>query len=142
VLGYSHHRHIQDFILDPLEMENTFNQFADADFARLISGYWDGVDTTQRDYVVAGGSMVSSAPEVAVFLDALARGVLLSPQEQATYEEVYWLKHSGWLPGYQTIANYESNSNVTIVLHVNNTGSPSETVISDAYDAILKILRQ
>ncbi len=142
VLGYSHHRHIQDFILDPLGMENTFNQLADADPSRLVSGYWDGVNTTQRDYVVPGGSMVSSAPEVAVFLDALARGVLLNPQEQATYEEVYWLQHSGWLPGYQTIANYESNPDVVIVLHVNNTGSPSEAVISDTYDALLKILRQ
>jgi D-alanyl-D-alanine carboxypeptidase len=142
VLGYSHHRHIQDFILDPLAMENTYHQLVDADPARLLSGYWDGVNTTLRDYVVPGGSMVSTATDLATFIDALARGVLLNPQEQETYEAVYWLKHSGWLPGYQTIANYESFPDVSIVLHLNNTGGISERVISDTYDAVLEILRR
>ena len=142
VLGYSHHRHIQDFILDPLGMEDSHHLLAEADLARLISGYWSGVNTTRRDYVVPGGSMVSTASDVATFLDALARGTLLNPQEQASYESVYWLQHSGWLPGYQTIANFESNPDVTIVLHLNNTGSPSERVISDTYRRVLEILRR
>lgn len=142
VLGYSHHRHIQDFILHPLGLADTYHILAEADPARLISGYWDGVNTTQRDYVVPGGSMISTAADVATFLDALARGMLLNSQEQATYEAVYWLKHSGWLPGYQTIANYESIPDVSIVLHLNNTGSPSEGVISDTYNGILEILRR
>jgi D-alanyl-D-alanine carboxypeptidase len=142
VLGYSHRHHIQDFILDPLGMDDTYHLLGEADPTQLISGYWDDVNTTQRDYVVPGGSMVSTATDVVKFIDALARGALLNPQDQATYEAVYWLKHSGWLPGYQTIANYESTPDVSIVLHLNNTGSPSEGVLSDTYDHLLEILRR
>jgi CubicO group peptidase (beta-lactamase class C family) len=142
VLGYSHHQHIQNFILDPLGLSDTVQLLEDADAARLASGYWDGVDTTRLDYAVPGGSMVSTAADVAAFLHALAGGRLLSPAEQATYNSVYWLQHSGWLPGYQTIANYEAIPGASVVLHLNNTGGSSEQVLSDTYEQVLSILRK
>jgi hypothetical protein len=86
--------------------------------------------------------MVSTGADVATFLDALALGKLLSDSEQATYEDVYWYEHSGWVPGYQTRASYQSWPGVTIVVQVNDTGGVSEDVIGDAFDDALTILRR
>ena len=142
VLGYSHHVHIQNFILDPLGLDETWHLLEEVVSPRLARGYWDGDDTTRRDYVIPGGSMLATGEDIARFLDALARGQLLDPDGQAMYEQVYWLYHSGWLPGYQTIARYERVPGVTVVLHVNTTGGSSEQVISDTYDTLLAILRR
>ena len=142
VLGYSHHVHIQDFILAPLALENTWHLLDQVEPARLISGYWDGTDTTLRDYVVPGGSMLATGEDIARFLDALARGRLLDAAAQADYEDVYWLAHSGWLPGYQTIARYERRPGATLVLHVNTTGGASGAILNETYDKLLEILRR
>ncbi len=141
VLGYSHHQHIQAAILDPLGLRDTFHLQREV-LVPLTRGYWDGVDTTHREYDVPGGSMVSIGADIARFVDALGRGELLGEQAQETYDEVYWTRHSGWVPGYQTIAGYESFPGVTIVVQVNNTGGASEAVISDTYDDVLAILRR
>ena len=141
VLGYSHHVHIQNFILGPLALNDTWHLLEQADKSRLVRGYWDGSDTTDQDYVVPGGSMLGTGEDIARFLHALATGELLEPEAQAVYEEVYWLEHSGWLPGYQTIARYEPLLDATIVLHVNTTGGGSEQVLSDTYDRVFSLLR-
>lgn len=141
VLGYSHHQYIQSAILDPLGLRDTFHLQREVP-EPMIRGYWDDVDTTNREYDVPGGSMVSTSADVARFIKALARGELLDAAAQATYEAVYWYQHSGWVPGYQTIAGYESFPGVTIVVQVNNTGGVSEAVIGDTYDDVLEILRR
>ena len=110
--------------------------------SRLVRGYWDGRETTNTDYEVPGGSMLATAADIARFLDALARGKLLDPDAQSTYERVYWLEHSGWLPGYQTIARFEPALDVTVVLHINNTGGDSEAIIADTYDRVIDVLRK
>ena len=142
VLGYSHHQQIQDFILDPLGLRDTYHLLEQVDSSQLVNGYADGRNTTQRDYVVPGGSMLATGDDIAVFLDALSRGKLFDAEAQATYESVYWLAHSGWLPGYQTIARFEAGLDMTIVLHVNNTGGDSEAILADTYDSVLEVLRR
>lgn len=141
-LGYSHRQHIQDFILDPLGMLDTYQEFEDANSELLVRGYWDGADKTLLQYAVPGGSMISTASDVAVFLRALATGGLLSGEEQSTYANVYFYDHSGWLPGYQSIANYEQSIDAAVVLFLNNTGGNSEAVLVDTYQDIIGVLRQ
>jgi CubicO group peptidase (beta-lactamase class C family) len=139
-LGYSHRVHIQNFILDPLGMTDTYHQLTEIDISRLARGYWDSKDKTPQDYTIPGGSMISTSSDVAVFLGALAGGGLLSEEEQATYASLYWTSHSGWLPGYQSIANYEANRDAVVVLFLNNTGGNSESIISTTYDSVLSVL--
>jgi CubicO group peptidase (beta-lactamase class C family) len=45
-LGYSHRTFIQDFILSPLALNDTYNTQAEAVASRLASGYWDNIDST------------------------------------------------------------------------------------------------
>lgn len=84
--------------------------------------------------------MISTGTDVALFLRALSSGGLLSKEEQATYTDLYWYSHSGWLPGYQSIANFEESIDAAIVLFSNNTGSNSEEVIAETYRDILSLL--
>ncbi len=141
-LGYSHRQHIQNFILDPLGMTNTHHLLGDINADLLVNGYWNGINKTTQDYVVPGGSMISTGRDIAVFLRALASGNLLSEEEQNTYAELYWFSHSGWLPGYQSITNYEQSLDAIVVLFLNNTGGNSEEVIAETYAQILRVLRQ
>jgi CubicO group peptidase (beta-lactamase class C family) len=140
-LGYSHRLHIQSFILDPLGMKDTYHQLSEVDPDHLVRGYWNDRDKTTQDYVIPGGSMISTTRDVAVFLRALAAGDLLSKEEQVTYTDLYWTSHSGWLPGYQSIANYEQGIDAVIVLFLNNTGGNSENILADTYDNIRKLSR-
>ena len=140
VLGYSHHQQIQDFILNPLGLTDTFHLPGQADDARVIHGYWDGRDTREFTYVVPGGSMYGTGADIATFVDALGRGTLLNAEAQQTYRSVYWLGHTGWLPGYQTYARWEGALDAAVVLHINNTGGLSETIIEDTYNDVLDVL--
>ena len=142
-LGYHHHLFIQDEILSPLGMMNTYSLLGDADVAQLARGYWNGVDRTNQDYVVPGGSMVSTAEEVGIFLRALATGSLLTPDERQTYESLFaGFGHSGWLPGYQSNAQYFSDMDTVLVQFVNETGAGTETVAQEVYDSLVDYLRR
>lgn len=142
-LGYHHHLFIQDEILSPLGMMNTYSLLGDADVAQLARGYWNGVDRTDQDYVVPGGSMVSTAEEVGIFLRALATGSLLTPDERQTYESLFaGFGHSGWLPGYQSNAQYFSDMDTVLVQFVNETGGGTETVAQEVYDSLVDYLRR
>jgi len=140
-LGYDHHLFIQNEILSPLGMVNTYSLLGDTDPALLARGYWNGVDRTEQDYVVPGGSMVSTAQEVGIFLRALANGTLLTPDEQQIYQSLFaGFGHSGWLPGYQSNARYLSNLDTVLVQFVNETGGNSEAVAGEVYDSLVDYL--
>ncbi len=142
-LGYHHHLFVQDEILAPLGMMNTYSLLGDADITQLAHGYWNGVDRIDQDYVVPGGSMVSTAEEVGIFLRALATGSLLTPDERQTYESLFTgFGHSGWLPGYQSNAQYFSDMDTVLVQFVNETGGSTETVAQEVYDSLADYLRR
>jgi D-alanyl-D-alanine carboxypeptidase len=69
---------------------------------------WDP-DLKDWDHPLPGGSMVASAEDVGIFLRALIDGTLLTEKEQAIYSAVYEYEHTGWLPGYTSIARYHSD---------------------------------
>ncbi len=141
-LGYHHHQFVQNEILSPLGMVSTYSLLGDTDAALLAAGYWGGVDRTGQDYVVPGGSMVSTARDVGVFMRALATGSLLTPDERTIYESLFaGFGHSGWLPGYQSEARYFGDFDTVLVLFVNETGGNSEALKDEVFQSLVDYLR-
>lgn len=122
-LGYSHHEYIKSEILQPLHLENTYNQLSEVDSSKMMSGYYVGYeeDLKMNDYTRPGGSMIATAEDVSLFLRALIDGSLLSEDEQEIYSSVYEYEHTGWLNGYTSIARYESDIDAVIVQFVNTS---------------------
>jgi CubicO group peptidase (beta-lactamase class C family) len=141
-LGYSHQAFITENILVPLGMHDTYLALCDIDSSLLAKGYWEGVDRSMQDYVIPGGSMISTVKDIAIFIRALNTGSLLSPSEKNIYSSVYWFNHSGWLPGYQSVANYYDDIDAVVTQFVNTTGGGSENIASTSFEQILNILRK
>jgi CubicO group peptidase (beta-lactamase class C family) len=140
VLGYSHQVFIAENILTPLGMVDTYLELEEIDPSLLVKGYWDNVERSMQDYAIPGGSMISTVKDIAIFIRALNTGDLLSPAEKSVYVSVYWLSHSGWLPGYQSVATYQSDIDAVVVKFINTTGGNSESIAKSTYDNILKLL--
>ena len=123
-LGYSHHTYIRDELLTPLGLSNTYNIPGEVDMKDLMSGYLKGWDPDVKDweFPLPGGSMIATAQDVSIFLRALIDGTLLSPEEQAIYTSVYPYEHTGWLPGYTSIARYHPDIDAVVVQFVNTSG--------------------
>lgn len=141
-LGYSHHDYVQNTILSPLGLLQTFSLQSHTDTALLARGYWDNVDRTEQEYVAPGGSMISIAADIGVFMRQLAAGNLLTGDERDIYRSLFDnYAHSGWLPGYQSIARYNAATNTVLVQFVNTTGGNSESVSAEVYNLIIDYLR-
>ena len=141
-LGYSHHDFVQNDILSPLGMTDTYSLLSDVDIALLARGYWDDVDRTAQDYVVPGGSMISTVADVGTFFRELATGNLLSDDERTLFVDVFGgYEHSGWLPGYQSIARYDRQSDTVLVQFINTTGGRSEQTARTVYNSLIVYLR-
>ena len=108
VLGYGHQQYISREILAPLALTQTYGLLSQVDFGEVVSGYHYPYDTDLMDlnYLSPGGSMLATAQDTGIFLRALNDGRLLNDNEQAIYSSVYAYEHTGWLPGYQSIARY------------------------------------
>lgn len=143
-LGYHHRDFIQNSILSPLGLTDTFHVLGEADTSSVARGYWDGIDRTAQDYTIPGGSMVSTARDVGVFVRELSEGMLLNAVERQRYEALFGASygHSGWLPGYQSQARRVDGLGTVIVLFANTTGGESERVAGDVYDALVRHLSQ
>lgn len=123
-LGYSHHAFITNELLVPLGLTNTFNLFNEVDSNDVMSGYFKGYepDLKSIDHTRPGGSMVATAEDVGIFLRALIDGTLLNAKEQEIYTAIYEYEHTGWLPGYCSIARYHSDIDAVVVQFVNTSG--------------------
>ncbi len=139
-LSFSHRVYIQDSILSPLEMMDTYLLYNDIDPNRLAKGYWNNIERSEQDYVIPGGSMISTVKDISTFIKALNKGTLLNNREQDIYNSVYFLSHSGWLPGYQSIAQYHPQIDATIIQFINRTGGDSETIATATYAEIVESL--
>ena len=122
-LGYSHHNFITDEILLPLGLTNTFNLYSEVDSNDVMSGYYQGYDPSLKsiDHTRPGGSMVATAEDVGLFLRALIDGTLFTEKEQKIYSDIYEYEHTGWIPGYTSIARYHSDIDAVIVQFVNTS---------------------
>ena len=89
-LGYSHQTFITENILTPLAMHDTYLKLSDIEPSSLAKGYWGGIERSTQDYVIPGGSMISTVKDIAIFIRALNTGSLLSVEERNVYTSVYW----------------------------------------------------
>jgi CubicO group peptidase (beta-lactamase class C family) len=124
VLGYSHHQYIASEILAPLGLTHTYSLLSQVDTEDVVSGYWYQYDDNLMglDFVIPGGSMAATAQDVGIFLRALNDGSLLNDDEQAIYASIYEYDHTGWLPGYYSIARYYQDIDTVVIQFVNTTG--------------------
>jgi len=143
-LGYSHHRYIQEEIVAPLGLTQTYGVLSEVDLEDVVSGYHTGYDgdLKEQGYVIPGGSMVATVQDVGVFLRALVDGLLLREDEQAIYTSVYWYEHTGLLPGYQSIARYHEDMDAVVVAFVNTSGGNMWTIAEMVYSRIVGIVSE
>lgn len=144
VLGYSHQEYIEREILAPLGLTNTYSVLSEAEYDDVVSGYWYHYDDDLRhlDYVIPGGSMVATAQDVGTFLRVLNDGSLLNDEEQAIYSSIYEYEHTGWLPGYYSIARYHQDIDTVVVQCVNTTGGNTIMISDIVYNRIVRILHR
>jgi CubicO group peptidase (beta-lactamase class C family) len=150
VLGYSHHQFVYDEILAPLGITDTYFTLEEVDFEDVVSGYWYEYNDDLR---FLGGSMIATAEDVGIFLRALNDGSLLNDEEQAIYTSIYEYEHTGWVPGYFSIARYHEDIDTVVIQFVSTTGGETwgvanviggkTTAISNIiYKRIVRILHQ
>jgi hypothetical protein len=118
VLGYNNFRFIQEKILMPLNLNNTFSSLNEVNIDDVMSGYHVGYphDLKTNDY-----GMHATAEDVGIFLRALNDGSLLEPEEQDIYSSVYEYEHSGWVPGYQSFAKYHKDLDAVVITFYSTT---------------------
>ena len=119
VLGYSHHEYVYNEILAPLGLTHTYFTIDEVEYDDVVSGYWYEYDDDLR---FLGGSMIATAEDVGVFLRALNDGSLLNDEEQAIYSSIYDYEHTGWVPGYYSIARYHADIDTVVIQFVSTTG--------------------
>lgn len=141
VLGYSHHQYIEREILEPLGLTDTYSLLSQVDVEDVASGYHYDVepDLKELDHIAPSGSMIATAQDVGIFLRALNDGSLLNDDEQAIYAEIYEYEHTGWVPGYQSIARYNEKTDTVVILFANSTGGDTEMLIHILYNRIVRI---
>lgn len=143
-LGYHHQQYIQDEILAPLGLTQTFGVLSDVDATRVSSGYYTEyhADVKMLDVVVPGGSMIATAEDTGVFLRALNDGSLFDDDEQDVYSSIYVYEHTGLWPGYSSIARYHKDMDAVVIQFVNTSGGDSWMISEIVYDRIVRILRK
>ncbi len=140
VVGYNRHQYIKEKILIPLELNNTFFSLSEVDIDNVMSGYHVGYEF---DLKTENYGMLATAEDVGIFLRALNDGSVFDEGEQEIYSSIYVYKHSGWVPGYQSFAEYHKDID-TVVILFNNTTDPKLYMWNLAeveYSRIVKIIR-
>ncbi|AGC78575.1 CubicO group peptidase (beta-lactamase class C family) [Nonlabens dokdonensis] len=115
-LGYENFQFIEEEILSPLQLNNTFSSVAAVNVDDVMSGYHVGYphDLKANDY-----GMHATAEDVGTFLRALNEGTIFENDERNIYPYEY--EHSGWVPGYQSFANYDEELDAVIVQFYSTT---------------------
>ena len=141
VTGSSKYQYINEVILIPLGLKNTYGSIHDVKMDDVMSGYYVGVeeDIKFTNY----GSMLATAEDVGKFLRALNDGSLFEDGEQSIYSSIYVYDHTGLIPGYQSIAKYHKDIDAVVIQFVNTTNFDGDTwsLAEIVYDRIIKILR-
>lgn len=117
-LGYNNFQFIQEEILLPLNLINTFSSLSEVNIEDVMSGYHVGYphDLKTNDY-----GMHATAEDVGTFLRALNDGSIFEPGEQEIYSSVYEYEHSGWVPGYQSFAKYHRDIDTVVIAFYSTT---------------------
>lgn len=119
-LGYSNFQFIQEEILTPLNLHNTYGSLSDVNIDDVMSGYHVGhpYDLKADDH-----GMVATAEDVGTFVRALNDGSVFEPGEQEIYASIYEYEHGGWVPGYQSFVKYDKDLDAVFVEFYSTTDS-------------------
>ncbi|MCO6360385.1 serine hydrolase domain-containing protein [Roseivirga pacifica] len=119
-LGYSNFQFIQEEILAPLNLHNTYGSLSDVNIDDVMSGYHVGhpYDLKADDH-----GMVATAEDVGTFVRALNDGSVFGPGEQEIYASIYEYEHGGWVPGYQSFVKYDKDLDAVFVEFYSTTDS-------------------
>lgn len=120
VLGHDYFQFVRERVLIPLNLKNTYESITKVDLDDVMSGYHVGYS---HDLKANDHGMVATAEDVGKFLRALNDGSAFDEGEQEIYSSIYEYKHSGWVPGYQSFAEYHQDTDAVVVLF-NNTTDP------------------
>lgn len=118
VLGYGNFRFIQEEILKPLSLDNTYGSLSEVNMEDVMSGYHVG---HPFDLKADEHGMLATAEDVGTFLRALNDGSLFAPGEKEIYASIYEFEHSGWVPGYQSFAKYYEDLDAVVVAFYSTT---------------------
>lgn len=117
-LGYGNFQFIQEEILNPLHLKNTFSSLNEVNIDNVMSGYHVGYpyDLKENDY-----GMHATAEDVGIFLRALNDRSVFDKGEQEIYASIYEYEHDGWVPGYQSFAKYNKELDAVIIAFYSTT---------------------
>ena len=118
VLGYPNFQFIQEEILNPLNLKNTFSSLSEVNIDDVMSGYHVGYahDLKTNDY-----GMHAKAEDVGKFIRALNDGTVFQNNEQEIYASIYEFEHDGWVPGYQSFAKYYKKIDAVVICFYSTT---------------------
>ncbi|HOO84450.1 MAG TPA: serine hydrolase domain-containing protein [Prolixibacteraceae bacterium] len=143
VLGYNKFQYIQEEILNPLNLKNTFCSIQYVKIDDVMSGYYVGYDTDLKTDNV--GSILATAEDLSIFIRALNDGtVFRDKKEQEIYSSIYKFEHTGLIPGYQTIAKYHKDIDVVVIQFTNtvNFDGYNWNMSEIMYNRIIRILKK
>ena len=117
-LGYDNFQFIQEEILIPLHLNNTYGSLSEVKLVDVMSGYHVGhpYDLKEDEH-----GMLATAQDVGTFLRALNDGSLFEPGEQEIYSSIYKYEHGGWVPGYQSFAAYHKDLDAVVIAFYSTT---------------------
>ncbi|MBI1306791.1 MAG: serine hydrolase [Bacteroidetes bacterium] len=143
VTGISKFQYIQQEILNPLHLKNTFGSIDDVNLDEVMSGYYEGYEKDLK--TDNNGVMLATAEDLGKFIRALNNGsVFKDKREQEIYSTLYKYEHTGLIPGYQSIAKYEKDLDAVVIQFTNHTNFDGyEWNLSEiVFNRILKIIRK
>jgi len=137
VLGYSNFQYFKEEILTRLGLKNTYGSLSEVNLDEVMSGYYVGyeADLKMNEY-----GMLATAEDVGIFLRALNDGSLFDKGEQEIYSSIYVYEHTGWVPGYQSIAKYHKDIDTVVIQFMNTTGGYHWNTSEIVYSRIVKII--
>nr|WKN38264.1 serine hydrolase [Tunicatimonas sp. TK19036] len=135
-------QYIEEEILEPLNLKNTYGSIHDVNLEDVMSGYYVGYehDLKTND----NGVMLASAEDLGKFVRALNDGsVFKDKKEQEIYSSIYEYEHTGLIPGYQTIAKYHPDIDAVVIQFTNTVdfAGYNWNLSEVMYGRILKIVR-
>ena len=124
-LGYDNFQFIKEEILMPLGLKSTFNSLSEVNIDDVMSGYHVGYP---HDLKTNDHGMHATAEDVGTFIRSLnearlpaKQGSLFKEGEEEIYASIYEYKHGGWVPGYQSFAEYYEDLDAVVVAFYSTT---------------------
>lgn len=142
VLGYESFHFIQEEILKPLYLNNTYGSIQEVNMDDVMSGYYVGYEGDLKTDDI--GSMVATAEDLGKFIRVLNDGsVFKDKKEQDIYTSIYRYEHTGMIPGYQTIAKYHKDIDAVVIQFTNTVDFEGYNwnLSEIMYNRIVKIIR-